>query len=95
MSISEQVATSLRYCQEILVVCGAGVVDDSTKYDLIFNQEDSEFNLYVANVLGYEAEDYEGSDYDLIKDVEAVFKVCESDLLVMHNKLKELDQNES
>jgi hypothetical protein len=93
MSISEQVAISLRYCQEILVVCGGVGVEDSTKYDLIFNQEDTEFNLYVANNLGYEGEDYEGSDYELIKDVESVFRVQEGSLLVMHNKLKELDKN--
>jgi hypothetical protein len=95
MSISEQIATSLRYCQEILVVCEAEGVGDDIKYGLIFNQGEGEFNKYLHNNLTFDVEDFEGSDHELILEVGKAFNEQEEGLLVMHNKLRVLDKDES
>jgi glycyl-tRNA synthetase alpha subunit len=94
MSISEQIATSLRYCQEILVVCETEGVGDDIKYGLIFSQGEGEFNKYLYDNLTFDVEDFEGSDHELILEVEKSFKQQEEGLLVMHNKLRVLDKDE-
>ena len=88
MSITQSIATRLRYCQEILAVCGSDL-SDGVKYNLIFEQDDSEYNEWVGEVIA-DWEDYEGSDEELMKEVFNVIEPMERDYLTVYNRLKEL-----
>jgi len=92
MSITESVTANLRYCQEVLAVCDSAGMDVSTKYGLIFDQDDSDYVEWLEGCLSFTVEDYEGSDEELIATLQVVFTPMEEDYLIIFNKLKELDK---
>ena len=92
MSITESVTTNLRYCQEVLAVCDSVGMDVSTKYGLIFDQDDSDYVEWLEGCLSFPVEGYEGSDEELITTLQEVFTPMEEDYLIIFNKLKELNK---
>lgn len=92
MSITQNVATRLRYCQEVLAVCNCVGMAESTQYRLIFMQDDGDYNEWIVEALNFDPEDYEGSDEELLREVATVITSMEHDYLTVYNNLKALDK---
>tara|TARA_R110000765_G_scaffold185560_1_gene291195 strand:- start:34 stop:312 length:279 start_codon:yes stop_codon:yes gene_type:complete len=92
MSIIEGVGTRLRYCQEVLAVCGSEGLPATVKCRLVFDQDDSEYNEWLEEAIGFDWETYSGSDEDLMTQVVDTISVSEGEYLSVYNSLKELDK---